>query len=127
MPTGTIRPQDRRRFSRVSFQAVVELDFHPGPIACDLVDISLRGALVEAGDPWRVEAGMACTLALELGDHAATISMDGEVAHVAGHRLGIRCTGMDLDSVTSLRRLVEFNLGDEEALHRELAAMVNAA
>ena len=38
----------------------------------------------------------------------------------------MRCTEIDLESMTNLRRLVELNLGDEAALNREIHAMVSA-
>lgn len=50
--------------------------------------------------------------------------MTGKVAHVAGGRLGVRCTEIDLESITNLRRLVELNVGDEEILNREISAMI---
>jgi hypothetical protein len=50
--------------------------------------------------------------------------MAGEVVHVEDGRLGLRCTEIDLESITNLRRLVELNLGDEAALHREMSAML---
>ncbi len=50
--------------------------------------------------------------------------MDGEVAHVNGRHVGVKADEMELESVEHLRRLVEVNLGDEEELHRELAALV---
>ena len=54
----------------------------------------------------------------------AVIRMEGEIAHRDGTQVGMRCTGIDLDSIAHLRRLVELNLGDEELLHRELSALV---
>jgi hypothetical protein len=50
--------------------------------------------------------------------------MAGEIAHVNGTQLGIRCIEIDLESITNLRRLVELNMGDEETLNRELGAMM---
>jgi hypothetical protein len=37
--------------------------------------------------------------------------------------LGFVCRHIDLDSISHLRRLVELNLGDEQLLERELAAL----
>jgi hypothetical protein len=123
--SGSTHTHQRRRFTRVPFHAAVALELVPAPQTCDLVDISLKGALVENDEPWKASPGQACTLVVELGPEDEVIRMVGEVAHVEGLRLGLRCTDIDLDSVTCLRRLVEMNLGSDEAMSRELAAMVN--
>ncbi len=117
----------RRVFTRIPFAANVELDFLPDKYACSLLDISLKGALVEQTLHWSAGMGAPCSLSIELVEDGAAIHMTGEVAHVEGGRLGMRCTEIDLESMTNLRRLVELNLGDEAALNREIHAMVSAA
>jgi len=117
----------RRVFTRIPFAANVELDLLPDKYACNLLDISLKGALVEQAQPWSAVMGAPCSVSIELAEDGPTIHMTGEVAHVDGGRLGMRCTEIDLESMTNLRRLVELNLGDEAALNREIHAMVSSA
>lgn len=114
----------RRQFSRIAFDTGVVLQTATGKHACKLVDISLKGALVERVTPWGERAGEPCSLVVQLADDEA-IRMTGEIAHVEGGRLGLHCRDIDLDSITSLRRLVELNLGDEAALNREISAMLH--
>lgn len=116
--------QTRRQFSRIAFDAGVVPQTSSGKHACKLIDISLKGALVERLTPWGEQPGEPCSLVVQLGDDEA-IRMTGEIAHVEAGRLGLHCRDFDLDSVTSLRRLVELNLGDEAALNREIAAMLH--
>lgn len=116
--------QTKRLFTRIPFEAGVTLNTFPGKHECQLVDISLRGALVERDLPWGAAVGDPCSLLVRLAGGDASIRMAGEVAHLEAGRLGMRCTEIDLESITTLRRLVELNLGDEAALHREIAAMV---
>lgn len=116
-------PPSRRQFSRVGFEASAVLQTASRKHPCKLVDLSLKGALVERLTPWHERIGEPCSLVVQLSDDA-TIRMAGEVAHVEAGRLGLRCRDIDLDSVTILRRLIELNLGDEAALDREIAAMV---
>ena len=66
-------------------------------------------------------------LVIRLDGAEAVICLEGEVVHRAAARLGMRCTSIDLESVGHLRRMVELNLGDEELLHRELAALIGCA
>lgn len=111
---------DKRRFSRISFDAEVHLILGSDEYSAHLLDIALKGALVELRQPAVDLAGRICKLRLNLGKDGESIVMDGMVAHQEGQHIGIKCTQMDVDSLTNLRRLVELNLGDETLLHREL-------
>lgn len=117
---------DKRLFTRVPFVASVVLDLFPDHYACTLVDISLKGALVERALSWEAPHGSPCCLTVELAADGTSIQMKGAVAHSEQGRLGIRCADIDLESMTNLRRLVELNLGDEAALNREIQSMVRA-
>lgn len=115
---------NRRQFSRILFQseAVLSVD-GAADIQVSVVDISLKGALVEPMPAVYTEVGSAGTLTLQLSDAEALISMDVTVAHHQGPYLGLACRRIDLDSMTHLRRLIELNLGDEATLNRELSAL----
>ncbi len=116
-----------RHFSRIPFQADVELHFHlvNEVQTAHLLDISLKGALVETTPPIaNALKGKACRMVLPLGKGGEHITMEGKVIHQEGQLIGIECQHIDLDSMTSLRRLVELNMGDEKLLERELAEML---
>ncbi len=115
---------ERRRFSRIAFHRPAELDARGTSVTCEVLDISLRGALVESPAGFSGRVGDRCTLAVRLDAGVAEIRMDGEIVHREGTQLGVRCTEIDLDSIMHLRRLVELNLADEDALHRELSGLV---
>lgn len=116
---------DRRLFWRASFRAPAQLTLPNGVREAELLDISLKGALVElpAADPAFV--GQQCQLRLTLGDGDDAILMRATVAHVHdGRWLGLDCEAIDIDSITHLRRLVELNAGDPDLLDREFAALL---
>jgi hypothetical protein len=50
--------------------------------------------------------------------------MEVTVVHHQGDCYGLACRGIDLDSVTHLRRLVALNLGDEALLEREIRLLL---
>jgi hypothetical protein len=52
--------------------------------------------------------------------------MDGKIAHLTADRIGMKCTDIELDSITALRRLVEMNLGNEELVQREFRALLHS-
>jgi hypothetical protein len=115
---------ERRRFSRITFHRPAELDALAERASCELLDVSLKGALVEAPPGFRAGVGQACSLTIRLDAGEAVVRMDGLIVHREGTQVGVRCTGIDLESIAHLRRIVELNLGDEDLLHRELSALV---
>jgi hypothetical protein len=117
-------PGERRVFSRIAFHRPAELDIRIATATCEVLDVSLKGALVEVPVSFRPRVGQRCTLSIRLDAGDARISMEGEIVHREGTLVGVRCVEIDLDSISHLRRLVELNLGDDEVLHRELSALV---
>ena len=115
---------NRRHFSRIHFNTDGKLFFPDGECAVEVIDLSLKGALVQLAAPAPLQAGQRCTLRLSLAANGEGIRMEAEVAHVEGLGIGLRCIEIDLDSITHLRRLVELNLGDDSLLHRELEFLV---
>jgi hypothetical protein len=117
---------DQRLFSRIPFHAVVQLRLGQDEHPAHLLDIALKGALVELRQPVADLRGKICQLRLKLSKDGEAIVMDGVVAHQEGQHVGIRCRHIDVDSLTSLRRLVELNLGDATLLDRELSHLFDS-
>ncbi len=114
---------NRRHFWRAAFQAMARLTTDAGTVDAALLDISLKGALLEAPLDWQGKVGDACHVKLHLAE-GVIIAMWGKVAHLEGHFVGVRCDTIDLDSITHLRRLVELNSGDAAMLERELHTLI---
>lgn len=110
-----------RHFSRIPFLADIQLHLATGVQTGRLLDIALKGALVETAQPVAAELGDSCDLVLPLGDDGAQIAMEGAIVHRKGLQIGIECRHIDLDSLTRLRRLLELNLGDTALPKKELA------
>jgi hypothetical protein len=115
---------ERRHFSRITFHRPADLDVRIAQGTCEVLDVSMKGALVELPHGFPAHVGQPCTLSIRLDAGDAAIVMEGEVVHREGTQAGIRCVEIDLESISHLRRLVELNVGDEEVLHRELSALV---
>ena len=116
---------ERRRFRRITFDALTRL--YQGDLAWDtqLLDISLRGILVKRPDQFEIadaSVPFEATIKLEDGEH--TIIMSLELAHQGADQLGFKCDYIDLESITYLKRLIELNLGNHESLERELSALL---
>ena len=114
---------DQRHFRRIPFDASVRIEAGGGQYQGELLDLSLKGALVRAESGHQVVAGEAATVHIRLNDELG-IDMKTTVAHVQDRRIGFRCDHIDVDSITHLARIVELNTGDPELLHRELSALI---
>lgn len=114
---------EQRRFKRIPFDAKAEMLCAGHHWHSNLIDLSLRGALIERPSTWEGKLGDSCLLKISLGDDEAQIKMQTSVVHIETNRIGLNCIDIHIDSITYLRRFVELNLGNQELLHRELGAL----
>lgn len=114
-----------RRFLRSVYQAPARLNLAGYMREVQVLDVSLRGALVDMGAALPCPVGMRGRLRLQLSP-LTHIAMDVAVTRVQGSQLGLQCLHIDLDSVTHLRQLIERNSPDPSLLARELSVLVGA-
>ncbi len=114
---------EKRRFSRILFDAPAVLSVDDTDYDTLLVDVSLKGALLRAPADWSIGTGTQARLRIRLDGGDDHIDMEGALAHQENGRIGFACRKIDMDSITHLRRLVELNLGQPELLERELAQL----
>ena len=120
-------PHERRHFVRVGFDAPALLTTSTAAFSVHVLDLSLKGALIMVPAQAALGQGTLCQLTIPLADTGNHIAMSTEVAHVQGLHTGLLCKGIDLDSVTHLRRLIELQLGDPALLERDLAELTHPA
>ncbi|MFY0728586.1 PilZ domain-containing protein [Pseudomonas sp. NFX15] len=116
-------PADRRRFKRIAFDARTELSQgeHAWPVK--LIDLSLKGLLIERPEPWLGNPQVDFLVVIHLSEDAE-ITLDVQLAHDDHGQLGFVCRHISLESIERLRRLIELNLADEAELERELGALI---
>lgn len=113
---------ERRRFQRIAFDAPTVLVQGEQRWTVILHDLSLKGLLVEEPDNWNGDAQQIFEALVQLSDDAQ-VKMQVALTRNQPGFLGFICQHIDLESIGHLRRLVELNLGDEQLLERELAAL----
>ncbi|SDH90230.1 PilZ domain-containing protein [Pseudomonas flavescens] len=113
---------ERRRFQRIAFDAPAEIVQGERIWQVELHDISFKGVLVRRPWNWEGGSGEDYLLRVNLADKLQVV-MQVELVHREERVLGFLCHHIDLDSMSHLRRLVELNLGDDQLLERELAAL----
>lgn len=117
--------QNRRQFTRILFSLQAELAIEQHVFNVKITDISLNGALLSLDTKGLTLKGMRGVLSFQLNDPDAKIVMNVTVAHQEVDVIGLRCNGIDIDSVSLLRRLIELNLADDEQFHKELSQLTH--
>ncbi|WNF54888.1 PilZ domain-containing protein [Pseudomonas sp. SG20052] len=116
-------PADRRRFKRIAFDARTELSQGEFIWPVKLIDLSLKGLLIEKPEPWLGNPDWHFLVDIHLNEDVE-IKMDVMLTHDDHGQLGFVCKHISLESIERLRRLIEFNLGDPKELERELGALI---
>ena len=118
--------QNRRNFSRVDFQAKTTLVIDAKKFPAQLVDLSLRGALVEiTGEVLPLNRNEACQMNLSLNNGSIRLQLKAVLVYRNENNYGFRFDEIDLDALTHIRRLVELNLGDADQVRKELFFLVS--
>ena len=118
---------EKRNFTRIAFDASARLIRGENDWPAKLLDISLKGALLEQTVDCGLEIDDPVSVYLLLSDEETEIRLEGHVAHLEGNRTGIACDHIDVDSASHLRRIVDLNTGNEALLEREIEALVTFA
>ncbi|MBU2712280.1 PilZ domain-containing protein [Zooshikella harenae] len=113
---------ERRKFTRINFDARTELRQGDKTWPVELHDISLRGILVIPPKDWQIDSQSPFTAFIHLDDEKV-ITMKVRFAHQEEDHAGFECISIDIDSISLLKRLTELNLGDSQLLQRELSAL----
>ena len=110
-----------RRFQRVPFQAVSRVATSDSTWPCSLLNIALKGALLES-DQLPIEAGTMCDLEIVLPGTGIPLEFRAVLVHHQDNRYGFKFLRVDLTTLTHLRKLLELNIGDAECVRNELMA-----
>ena len=114
---------ERRQFNRVAFNTSATIHADDTKLDCEIIDLSLHGALVSLKPAAELTLGNSYRLNIPLSQDGEHISMELTLAHQESGHMGMECRHIDLDSITHLRRLIELNLGDSGLLERDFEAL----
>lgn len=116
---------NNRQSHRVDFDCLIEFESTDCQHVCELIDISLRGALISTCSGNTPVTGTLCKLTISLDDSKnLQIIMIGNITRKFKTTAGIHCKYIDTDSMSHLRKLVGSNLGDAELVNRDFDSLV---
>jgi c-di-GMP-binding flagellar brake protein YcgR len=113
---------ERRNFQRVPFATKAEINCNSNNYHGQLVNISLRGALVHAEGKIPLVKGNRCELIIHLLDSEITLQFETDIIYCQKNRLGFKFISEDLKTASHLRRLLELNIGSSKKIDREIAS-----
>ena len=118
--------ENRRYFTRVDFTADARLIVDQNEIQTEIVDLSLKGALMEVEDHEHLQltTEQAGDLFFRLTSSAIEVKTQVLLKRVSKNLIGVSFESIDIESAAHLKRLVELNLGGEEMIEREIESLV---
>lgn len=111
---------EKRHFKRVNFPTEVQVIYGENILHGDLLDISLKGALIRIHEVSILQVGRQATVHISLSSSALAITAEADVVHQRGEDFGFKFFRIDAESMGHLRRLLELNLGSSESVASEL-------
>lgn len=113
---------ERRHYKRIPFIAEVLLRQDEQQWHCRLLDISLKGLLIECIEGLPSEPTDSFDVSLVLSEDVV-INMQASISHCSEDHCGLVWQNIELEGLTHLRRLLELNMNDAEEINRELAEL----
>jgi hypothetical protein len=115
---------ERRRFSRIPFQAPAEVTILDKSYDAKLLDLSLKGVLLFVEDSVVFEPNEKVMISIHLPQSSVVVSLEGSIVKQADQQWHCKVEHIELDSLSHIRRLIELNLADEALLERELEQFI---
>ena len=113
--------EERRQFHRISFDAPAELSQNNLHGISEIIDISLKGILIKSTDlPFDHDLPVSISIRL---NHETYIEMTADWSNSKNNADAYHWTQVDIESLSTLRRLLELNTGNEDLIERELSKL----
>lgn len=109
----------KRQFRRIPFEADVRISRWLKKEAYTLIDISLKGMLVQCAEPSGLSIGDRVKAQINPSD-TLSLAFKAELVHQEDDRLGFKFTDVELETIAHFRRLFELNTGESEKTLEEL-------
>lgn len=120
MVTDEKTQAERRRHTRVNFRADARLFSDGVSWSCELLNVSVKGALLTQPSGWTGSAGDRCLLEITL-DGGAPVEMEINIVRVEDDKIAVDWDMFDVAGFVQLRDMLERQLGDPELVAQEMA------
>jgi len=111
---------ENRYFSRINFAVAAHLNLDGVLHNAELLDISLKGALIQTEAAVPLKKGDKAELKIDLNAQDVSMIFKAELVHLHKNNLGFKFVELDIATMTHLRRLLELNTGSGARISDEL-------
>jgi hypothetical protein len=111
---------ERRRFSRIVYQAQALLTQESTQVTALVSDLSLHGLLMTSEQSDLLDSGKQVDVEFSLPGSDVTIQLVGNIVGLNNNVIRLSIDHIDIESIGHLKRLVELNVGDDDLLHRDI-------
>lgn len=110
---------EQRSYRRIPFHTETEVNINDTKHQCELVDLALQGALFKSEQELPLAIGSRCQMTIALPSSDLTMEFTGELIHQRGQFYGFIFISEDVVTMGHLRRLLELNVGNGDAVDQE--------
>lgn len=113
--------QEKRRFSRITFQMAAELHVDGAAYAFDSIsNLSVGGCLFELAEPVTVGAGCQVLIVLNPADRRMNVKTAGRIVRADKGTVSIQFTAIAPESLHHLQNIIRYNAPDPDAIEDEI-------
>lgn len=111
---------ERRRFSRIVYQAQAVITQESTQVNASVNDLSLHGLLASSDQADVLDINKQINVEFSLSGSDVTIQLVGNIVGLNNNVIRVAIDHIDIESIGHLKRLIELNVGDDELLHRNI-------
>ena len=114
-----------RRFERTDFRVKGFVTVNGAENTVNVVNISLKGILVEPERRIELKIGETYPLRISLPHSEISIQTEANLVHRRDGLCGFRFDTIEAEGMIHLRRLMELNISSDEEVEKELAFLID--
>ncbi len=118
--------EKKRLFSRITCDEKIIVLFNKETVEARLLEVSLKGALMEFKEEPLMLVGERCRITLTLKDSDVVLQFRAEVVHGSKNRVGVKFKFMDIDTFIHLRSFLEARTADPQLICEEMGHLIVA-
>jgi len=112
--------EDKRQFSRISCGENIIIKLKENFVEATLVEISLKGALIQFIDDLGLQEGDSFQLLLTLNDSDDIMQLETEVIYEINNFIGVKFVLMDIECFKLICRFIEVRTDTPQLIRNEL-------
>ncbi|GAB2637326.1 PilZ domain-containing protein [Vibrio panuliri] len=118
---------ERRRFSRIVYQAIAVVSQGENQVEASVKDLSLHGLLLSSSQSNQLDLTQPIEVKFQLPESDISIELKGRIISEEQGLTRVIIEHIDIDSISHIKRIIELNVGDDQLLHREIEQLSDLA